>query len=389
MDILNSAFGYQTSFVIMKIGIDARLIGETGVGRYIRNLITNLSVQDKSNEYVLYLRDAHYRSFVLPGERWSKVRAEVPWHSLKEQVLMPWFFMKSGLDLVHVPYFTIPIFYPGRMVVTIHDLTILHFDTGKATTLPWIVYKFRRLGYRIALAVGLFRARKIIAVSKTTKQEIIDHFHMNPGKIVVTYEGVDEQVKSQKSKVKSEDSIIREPYFLYVGNAYPHKNLETLLEAFGQIRNQESRIRNIKLVLVGKDDYFYSRLKKLVQEQRLADSTIFFGEADDGQLSHLYRHAQALVFPSLMEGFGLPALEALAFGCPVIASDIPVFHEILGDNAMYFHALDAGDLGEKLTYVLERHPVGQRRTTVRLQDRFSWSRLASDTLTIYEGCARV
>ncbi len=374
----------------MRIGIDARLINETGVGRYIRNLIGELGRQDKTNEYVVFLKNKEYDEITLPNSRWSKVRANVAWHTVWEQVMMPWILLSARLELVHIPYFNIPIFYPGRMVVTIHDLTILHFDTGKATTLPWIVYKLRRLGYRIALAVGLFRARNIIAVSETTKQEIVDHFFVEPGKIAVTYEGIDAAIyKSTNGKSTKNARLIKDPYFLYVGNAYPHKNLDTLLEAFQRVMRHASRVTAVKLVLVGKDDYFYAKLKKRVREQQGADAIVFFGYTDDAQLSNLYRHAQALVFPSLMEGFGLPALEALAFGCPVIASDIPVFHEILGDNAMYFHALDAGDLEEKLTYILERHPGGQRRTSVRLQDRFSWFQLASDTLTIYERCARV
>ncbi|MBI3956326.1 glycosyltransferase family 4 protein, partial [Candidatus Gottesmanbacteria bacterium] len=279
------------------------------------------------------------------------------------------------LDLVHIPYFNIPICYPGKMVVTIHDLTILHFDTGKATTLPYIFYKLRRLGYRIVMEVGLRRVSKIIAVSQATKQELVDHFHLNPEKIIVTYESVDKRLKTQDLRLKVHERLIKHPYLLYVGNAYPHKNLETLVRAM-------IPIKNVKLVLVGKEDYFYARLEKFVEQQRVKDSVVFFGQANDEQLVNLYAHAKALVFPSLMEGFGLPGLEALALGCPVIASDIPVFHEILGDNATYFHPNDVDDLAGKLLSV--------RRTNKRIMlNKFSWSRLASETLAIYESCARV
>lgn len=174
----------------MKIGIDARLIDETGVGRYIRNLITELGRIDGTNTYVVYLPAKAFDSLTLPNRRWTKRISHVPWHSFREQFIMPMTFLNDHLDLLHVPYFNVPIFYPGKFIVTIHDLTILHFDTGKASTLPWIFYKVRRLGYFIALWVGLARASKIIAVSQTTKQEIIDHFHIDPHKITVTYEGV-------------------------------------------------------------------------------------------------------------------------------------------------------------------------------------------------------
>lgn len=343
----------------MRIGIDARLINETGVGRYIRNLIAELGKIDRKNSYVVFLKKEAFDSFVLPNGRWQKRLADVPWHSVAEQFTMPWLLVKEHLDLVHIPYFNVPIFYPGKFIVTIHDLTILHFDTGKATTLPLPLYKLRRLGYYLALAVGLRRAKRIIAVSETTKQEIIDHFGIDEKKIVVTHEGVEKLPVGAKR-------LIRDPYFLYVGNAYPHKNLETLLTAF---RN----ITNAKLVLVGNDDFFYRRIKK----ENTSDSVIFFGPADENQLGSLYQHAIALVFPSLMEGFGLPAVEALSLGCPVIASDIPVFHEILGDAATYFDPYNTEDLAKALAQ------VPQKGT---LRRNYSWKHLASDTLAVYEDC---
>ena len=181
----------------MKIGIDGRLINETGVGRYIRNLIRELARIDKTNNYVVFVLD---NSWVPPNERWEKRIIDVRWHSVAEQLIIPWVLMKEHLDLVHIPYFNVPIFYPGKFIVTIHDLTILHFDTGKATTLPIFFYKVRRLGYYLALTVGLRRAQKIIAVSKTTKQEIVDHFQIDPNKILVTYEGVDKKIQNSKFK---------------------------------------------------------------------------------------------------------------------------------------------------------------------------------------------
>lgn len=348
----------------MRIGIDARLINETGVGRYIRNLIVHLAEIDKTNSYVVFVRDNNWQP---PNERWTRRIVDIPWHSITEQLAMPWILARERLDLVHIPYFNVPIFHPGRFIVTIHDLTILHFDTGKASTLPWFVYKIRRLGYFLALAVGLTRASKIVAVSQTTKQELLDHFHLDSEKIVVTYEGVDERLKIQDVGRK----IIKDPYFLYVGNAYPHKNLETLLRAFQH--------DTAKLVLVGKDDYFYRRIKASL----LNDRVVFFGEADDRQLANLYQNAIALVFPSLMEGFGLPALEALSLGCPVIVSDIPVFHEILGEYATYFNPRDPIDLAAKLSNATQAP-----RKSVKL-GKYSWSALASATLAAYEDCARV
>lgn len=158
---------------------------------------------------------------------------------------------------------------------------------------------------------------------------------------------------------------MKDKYFLYVGNAYPHKNLELLLHAASKA--------GVRVVFVGKDDFFYKRLG--IQPKTVTDP----------ELSQLYKHAQALVFPSLMEGFGLPALEALANNCPVIVSDIPVFHELLGESAIYFdpHSVDA------LAKILKRTMVKRPAVDSSIVSKYSWHKMAKETLSIYENCARV
>ncbi len=342
----------------MRIGIDARLINETGVGRYIRNLIGELAIQDKTNEYVVFLRANTYGVFTPPNVRWTKVRTDIPWHSIAEQLIMPWVFLKARLDLVHIPYFNIPILYPGKMVATIHDLTILHYPTGKATTLPLPSYWVKLLGYRAILEIGLHRVSRVIAVSFATAEELMDHVALDERKISVIHEGVREG--------KSSKRLIKDPYFLYVGNAYPHKNLEILFEAIGAQT----------LVLVGKEDLFYKRLPR-------SNNATFFGQANDEQLGSLYTYARALVFPSRMEGFGLPALEAAVYGTPVICSDIPAFREILGPLGNYFSTNDVSALR-----TLIAHPEKLKKPTKEEQQellkRFSWRQMAAQTLRIYE-----
>lgn len=173
----------------MKIGIDARLISETGVGRYIRNLIKELAAIDAENSYVVFLRKNAFSTFKLPNGRWEKRLADVYWHSFAEQLFMPAIFYHARLDLLHVPYFNVPLLYFGKFIVTIHDLTILHFDTGKATTLPYFIYKMKRLFYYLVLLKAMHWSEKIIAVSHATKQEILDHFDVLPKHIEVIYEG--------------------------------------------------------------------------------------------------------------------------------------------------------------------------------------------------------
>ena len=198
----------------MKIGIDARLIQETGVGRYIRNLVRELSIVDSHNEYVVFLSATGFDQWRAPNTRWKKVLADVPWHTIIEQVRMPWIFYKEKLDLLHVPYFNIPIFYRGAMIVTIHDLTIQHFDTGKASTRWWVMYKIKRLLYGFVLAIGIAKAKHIITPSIATKIEILDHYQVAEKKITVTYEGVDREITKSPQGVVRENSLISTPYVL-------------------------------------------------------------------------------------------------------------------------------------------------------------------------------
>ena len=357
---------YQIEIAPMKIGIDARLIEETGVGRYIRNLIVQLGILDKKNTYVVFLRRSGFHQFISPNNRWERRVADIGWHSVSEQFMMPKLFEKERLDLVHIPYHNPPIFYEEKMVVTIHDLTIVHFDTGRATTLPIPLYKLKRLGYWLELTLALRKARKIITVSNATKQEIMDHFGVGEDKIIVTYEAVDSEIV--RLAQESKRPLVSEPYILYVGNAYPHKNLDMLLSAWQG-----------KLVLATPDDYFSKRLN-------VGKNVLMFRGASALQLANLYAFAQALVFPSLMEGFGLPGIEAMAVGIPVVCSDIPVFREIYGEASLMFDPRDPVDIAAKLREVLRNENLrrdliakGKKQTA-----KYSWRRMAEQTLDVYE-----
>ena len=364
----------------MKIGIDARLIHETGVGRYIRNLIAELALIDTKNTYVIFLPSSVYETFQLPNTRWEKRRCDIHWHTVKEQMLMPGIFLREQLDLLHVPYFNAPIFYPKPYILTIHDLTILHVKTGKATTLPKPLYWLRRLGYQYILRQGIKKARHIIAVSEATKQDIIQSIGLRKEKISVTYEGIDSKI----TKIPSKKSIIDGPYFLYVGNAYPHKNLEFLIKSFG-IFLAEKTFKEYKFVLVGKDDFFYKRLKLWVATLPYKQHIQFFGPADDGQLASLYTFTKSFVFPSLMEGFGLPALEAIGCGSPVICSDIPVFHELFGSIPYFVNPHDEASLASALTAAAEKEKsvlTEEQKKTIAV---YRWEKTAKETLHIYEG----
>lgn len=370
---------------IRRIGIDCRLWNETGVGRYIRNLVWELANIDKKNSYFLFFRKNEYDNVELPGENFTKVLADIRWHTIDEQLKLPRILNKYDLDLVHFPYFSVPILYTKPFVVTIHDLIINHFSTGMSSTKsPWI-YQTKLLGYKFVLHNTIKHAKKIIVPSEATKQEVLSSYHVTNKNIIVTYEGVDSKLFHTNYKL-----TIKDPYFLYVGNAYPHKNLDRLIEAFNIFLQQD--IKNTKLVLVGKQDFFYERLKKHIKLIGLDSHILFYEKVSDAGLASLYHFAKALIVPSVMEGFGLPALEAMANDCLVMASDIPSLQEVCKTAALYFDPYNISDIVKKLheIFVLSQQEITEKKEKgkERLQ-HFSWNTMAKQTKEIYESSISV
>ena len=218
------------------IGIDCRLWKQTGVGRYIRNLVFNLLKIDKENEYVLFVRgeeeneiENEISEFKIENLKLKSVRANISWHSVSEQFRFPGIIKRQKIDLMHFPYIGVPIFYKEPFVVTIHDLIPYHYPTGDASTLPIWLYGFKMLAYRFVINSAARNSRKIIAVSNATKDEIADHLYVDKRKIEMVYEAADDFSAIGGS------SSGQDNYFLFVGNVYPHKNADKLIEAFEKI----------------------------------------------------------------------------------------------------------------------------------------------------------
>lgn len=372
----------------MKIGIDARLWNETGVGRYIRNLVNNLHQIDSKNEYVLFcmLNDASNIKSRVSSAKWKIVVSDIKWHSIKEQLKLPAVLKKESLDLMHFTYFSLPIFYSKPFIVTIHDLIINHFPTGKASTLPLPLYHLKRLAYKTVLIQSVKNAEKIIAPLNSTKDDLIKSLKIEPDKIIVTYEGVDEEFLGGKHKVlskKSEHKTQNAKYFLYVGNAYPHKNLDMLIEAF--LRSQSKA----KLFLVGKEDYFYKKLSIKLRDKNYKNIEILH-DIDDLGLQQLYKNALAVISPSVIEGFGLVPLEAMANSCLVLVSDIPSHKEVCKDSAIYFDPKNSRQLADLITEItyknFEYRKIFIEKGAKRIND-FSWKKMAEQTLKAYEQLA--
>ncbi|MFI5265490.1 MAG: glycosyltransferase family 4 protein [Candidatus Levyibacteriota bacterium] len=367
----------------MAIGIDVRLWKQTGIGRYIRNLVSELSKLDKKNQYALFARpeDIEDIKSAVSSQQFVVIPTDIKWHSVSEQVEFPRLLNKYNLDLMHFPYFSVPVFYKKPFVVTVHDLIINHFPTGKASTLPFPLYKVKRLGYGLVLKKAIHDAKKIIAPSNATRNEIINIYKTRKDKISVTPEGVDDTISDFKPVLFKP----KNPYFLYVGNAYPHKNLERFLEAFKLFTVDNSRFT---VKLVGRQDFFYKKLKGYVEKNKI-QGVEFLGYVEDLDLANLYAQATATFIPSLMEGFGLTALEAMSMKSLVACSKIPSLEEVCGANAQYFNPEDILSITgamEQIAGLSEKEKPELIKKAKKHAETFSWKTTAKLTLDVYNSC---
>ncbi|MDD5164367.1 MAG: glycosyltransferase family 1 protein, partial [Patescibacteria group bacterium] len=309
-----------------------------------------------------------------------KVLADYPWYSWQEQILFPRQLASQRLDLVHFLHFNVPLFYLGRFVVTIHDLT--HNQTTPKASTHWkSIFYFKKIIYYLIIKNAMQRAEKIITVSNFIKDSIVKQYKINPKKISVTYEATDMAPKISDFEPVSEQ--IPDNYLLYIGNAYPHKNLERLIKAFKIVLSKHPGIR---LILVGKMDYFYHNLQKLTQELGLEEKVIFSGQASDEKLAWLYKNGLAYVFPSLSEGFGLPGLEAMKFGLPVIASKHQPLPEIYGSAALYFNPKNIEEMAATINQAIENKNLREELIQKGFEQikKYSWEKCAQETEEIYK-----
>jgi len=400
----------------IRIGIDARFFGpkQKGLGRYVQKLVENLEKASRSDlfdtpfckrvyqkgltlEFVIFLRKENWHEYKSNNPNFKKVLADYQWYGLKEQIFMPFKIYQTKIDLMHFPHFNVPIFYFKPFIITIHDLILKRFSTSRASTLSPFLYLLKNLAYKIVIFSAVKRAKKIIAVSNYTKNDILKYFKIKNVKIKVVYEGVSLQSRPRLEtynlcKGCMFQGTALSSYLLYVGNAYPHKNLERLILAFAKIVNNKQRTTNnkysnLQLVLVGELDYFYKRLKNFVINSKLQiqDSVIFADFVPDKKLITLYQNASAYVFPSLYEGFGLPPLEAMAHGLPVVCSNSSCLPEILGKSAVYFNPKNVNDMAKKIQQVLEDEKLQKKIINhgFKVIKKYSWFKMAQEIMKVY------
>ena len=331
----------------MKIIIDARMYGleHAGIGRYVANFIRELKTQKsklKNTEFYLLVRKKYYQEIKKEtGNKFHLVVADYPHYSFKEQIFLPLQLIKLKPDLAHFPHFNVPLFWFGKYVVTIHDL-IKHESRGVATTTRFsLIYWLKYVVYLSVVWLAVKKAAKIITPSYFWQKELIRRYHLPKNKIVVTYEGVDESLRQQITNSKSQIILakykIKKPFVVYTGSLYPHKNVERLVVSVKRLN--DSNHLNISLVIVCARNVFYERFLEKLKKLKAEKFVNLVGFVPDEDLAGIYKQAEVFVFPSFWEGFGLPGLEAMALGLPVISSNSSCLPEVYGEAALYFNPL--------------------------------------------------
>ena len=354
--------------------------GGSGIARYTEEISHAVLDADSENEYVLFFRNENQAK---PYQKYfaKKVIADIPHYSFAEQFRFPRILQKEKLDVVHFPHFNVPIFYNKPFVVTIHDLTHTRFPGRRKS------HFFHRLAYNAVLAAAIKKSVKIIAVSQSTKKEILEYFGVEPSKLTVVYEGVNQnyQLLDKERAVAEVNNRfkISKPYILYVGVMRRYKNLPNLAKAFDMLKDEGV---DAELVMVGEDDPFYPEIKQSIQASKHSKEIRLLGRVSDEDLNYLYNACSLYVQPSLAEGFGLTTLEAASCGVPIAASDIPTLREVLGQAAEYFDPSNVENMADVIINILHDEARGEELANLGLKraSQFSWKKAAEETINIYK-----
>jgi glycosyltransferase involved in cell wall biosynthesis len=368
----------------MRVAIDARKLHDFGIGTYIRNLLRHLARTDQDTEFVLLCGEADLGVAAQLGPNFRAVLEPSPNYSLREQVHVPWVLRRERPNVYHAPHYVLPAGVRCPSVVTIHDCIHLMFPQ----------YLPNRVAYAYARAQMWSAARRsncILTVSEASKRDILHLFNVAPEKIVVVYNAID----SHFSVTPSEEAVarVRERYqldhrfVLYVGNIKPHKNLVRLIEAFDELRRGE--LDDLKLLIIGDQISKLPALRRAVHRHKIHKHVRFLGYLADDQLAILYRLASVFAFPSLYEGFGLPPLEAMASGTPVVTSNVSSLPEVVGGAAVLVDPYDVDAIVDGLRRVLTNPTLAaeMRQKGIERAREFSWERSVAKTWGVYQQIA--
>lgn len=364
----------------MRIGIDARSLQgtELGIGRYLANLIKYYPQLDKANEYVLYF-DREVRSRIPAGMaakvlRFPGIKHSAAWVNIR----LPIELSINKIDLFHSPFYGLPFIKICPMIFTVHDIIFEVHPEWYPPAKRMFLQLFSRWASR--------SARKIIAVSEHSKRDFIERYSVDEGRIEVIYEAADgifRQVSdNDKMSVVKQRYNIKKEFVLCVGAINRRKNVTRLLEAFRKLKKSNL---DMQLVLVGRIFWPFADLKRMIDELDLMHDVIHLENIPDEDLLYLYNAAEAMVYPSLYEGFGLPLVEAMACGTPIIASNATSIPEVVGDAGVLFDPNSVDDIAEKMAIVLKDPRARSEMSGKSLErsKRFSWQEAAQRTISLY------
>jgi glycosyltransferase involved in cell wall biosynthesis len=357
----------------MKIAIDARKWRDYGIGTYVRNLVRHLAHLDRQTTYFLFCNRADEAVLRDLAENFVPVIDDSSGYGLREHLSIPHKLRSLGVDLFHAPHYVLPLLCRRRSVVTIHDCIHLLFPE----------YLPNRLGYRYAklmMGSAIQRSSLVFTVSEASRRDILQFYpDADPERLQVVPNAIDETLladpgEEEMERVK-ERYQIRGRVVLYAGNIKPHKNLDRLIAAFGLLKQRPGH-EDLKLLIIGDEIRKYPSLRRRVEAAGVRQDVRFFGFVPDQTLAALYRLASVFAFPSLYEGFGLPPLEAMACGTPVVTSNVSSIPEVVGDAAVQVDPYDTSAIAGGLERVLA-DPALRATLVARGHERvqhFSWER---------------
>lgn len=356
-----------------RIVIDARESG-TSTGRYIDKLIEHMHKLNPPHDIVVLAKKHRlgYMKQIAP----SFTVAETPFaeFSFGEQ----WGFKKQieslKPDLVHFGIVQQPVFYKGRVVTTMHDLTTIRFRNPSKNP---VIFTIKQQVYKWVNKKVARKSSVVITPTEFVKKDVVGYTGINPSKVVVTLESTDLIMEPAKPVEAVQDK----QFIMYIGRPMPHKNLRRLIDAFAIMQETTP---DLHLVLAGKKDALYEGHERYAAEKGVKN-ILFTGYITDGELKWLYQNTACYVFPSLSEGFGLPGLEAMMHGAPVASSNATCLPEVHGDGADYFDPLDErGIAGVVLNIINNKQHAETLKKRGKIQaSKFSWERMAKQTLNVY------
>lgn len=372
--------GYEA--VVPRFGYDPRtgIPGRVGSGEYCFELLVNLNRIDKKNNYIIYLPQNPTSDLPKESEKWHYrvVKPRKLWTLIG--LSLEFLFRRSRPDVFFSPTHYLPIFSPKNSAISILDVSYVRFPE-----------LFKKSDLRQLITWTKFsvkKAKSIFTISQASKDDIIKTYGVLEKRITVTYPGVKLRNTVQNSKLLKDNYGIEGDYVLFVGTLQPRKNIVRLIEAFSKSLNiLISQYPNIVLVIVGKKGWQYDDILVAPKKFGIENRVMFLENVTDEDLPSFYKNALCFVLPSLYEGFGLPVLEAMKYGCPVVTSNTSSLPEAGGDAALYVDPLSTDDIAKKLELIIKDEDLRKKliKKGYEQVNKFSWEKTAKETLKALEG----